>query len=96
MHCFATDKNDTSDDPRFGKMGKQKCEDTGALTRKRMETVDEEVTAGAIKFMDKERRCVVDLLPDRQSQTVTEWLRAHAPPEIGIREHRFAFPHRSP
>jgi transposase len=28
----------------------------------------------------------VDLLPDRQSQTVTEWLRAHAPPEIISRD----------
>jgi arylsulfatase len=53
MHCFATDKDDATTDPRFGKMGKQKCEDTGPLTRKRMETVDEEVTAGALKFMDK-------------------------------------------
>jgi arylsulfatase len=53
MHCVATDKDDTTVDPRFGKMGKQKCEDTGPLTMKRMETVDEEVTAGAIKFMDK-------------------------------------------
>jgi arylsulfatase len=53
LHCFATDKDDTTDEPRFGKIGKQKCEDTGPLTKKRMETVDEEVTAGAIKFMDK-------------------------------------------
>jgi arylsulfatase len=53
MHCFASDKDDTTEDPRFGKVGKQKCEDTGPLTKKRMETVDEEVTAGAIKFMDK-------------------------------------------
>jgi arylsulfatase len=53
LHCFATDKDDTTVDPRFGAMGKQKCEDTGPLTKKRMETVDEEVTAGAIKFMDK-------------------------------------------
>lgn len=53
MHCFASDKDDTTVDPRFGKMGKQKCEDTGPLTRKRMETVDEEVTAEALKFMDK-------------------------------------------
>jgi arylsulfatase A-like enzyme len=52
LHCFATEKDDTTDDPRFGKIGKQKCEDTGPLTKKRMETVDEEVTAGAIKFMD--------------------------------------------
>ena len=53
LHCFATDKDDPTDDPRFGRVGKQKCEDTGPLTRKRMETVDEEVTAGAINFMDK-------------------------------------------
>jgi arylsulfatase A-like enzyme len=53
MHCFASDKDDPTDDPRFGKMGKQKCQDTGPLTRKRMETVDEEVTAATIKFMDK-------------------------------------------
>jgi arylsulfatase len=52
FHCFATDKDDPTEDPRFGKVGKQKCEDTGPLTRKRMETIDDEVTAGAIKFMD--------------------------------------------
>jgi arylsulfatase len=52
-HCFATDKDDSTVDPRFGKVGKQKCEDTGPLTRKRMETVDEEITAGALTFMDK-------------------------------------------
>ncbi len=33
--------------------GKQKIEDTGPLTRKRMETVDEEVTIEALRFMDK-------------------------------------------
>ena len=53
LHCFATDKDDTTVDPRFGKMGKQRCEDTGPLTRKRMETVDEEITKAALGFMDK-------------------------------------------
>ncbi|SDP54530.1 arylsulfatase [Phyllobacterium sp. YR620] len=53
LHCFATDTDDPTVDPRFGRVGKQKCEDTGPLSRLRMETVDEEVTAGAIKFMDK-------------------------------------------
>jgi arylsulfatase len=33
--------------------GTQKIMDTGPLTRKRMETVDEEVTAAALKFMEK-------------------------------------------
>ena len=40
-------------DPRFGKVGKQKCEDTGPLNLKRMETVDEEISDGALNFMDK-------------------------------------------
>lgn len=53
LHCYATDKDDSTVDLRFGKMGKQKCEDTGPLTKKRMETVDEEVTSAALKFMDK-------------------------------------------
>ena len=53
LHCFATDKDDPTDDPRFGKVGKQTIEDTGPLTKKRMETIDDEVTEGAIKFMNK-------------------------------------------
>jgi arylsulfatase len=53
LHCFAADTDDATVDARFGRVGKQKCEDTGPLTRKRMETVDDEVTAGALNFMDK-------------------------------------------
>ena len=56
LHCFATEQEDTSVDPRFGEMGKQRCEDTGPLTKKRMETVDDEFTAAALKFMDKAHR----------------------------------------
>ena len=53
-HCYATDTASTlADDGRFGKWGKQKCDDTGALTRKRMETIDEEVMAATTKFIDK-------------------------------------------
>ncbi len=53
FHCYATDTESTlPDDPRFGKWGKQRCEDTGPLTKKRMETVDEEVLAATMKFID--------------------------------------------
>ena len=52
-HCFATDRDDSSEDARFGKWGKQKCEDTGPLTIKRMETIDDEITKGAMAFIDK-------------------------------------------
>ena len=53
LHCFATDKDDPTVDPRFGKVGKQTIEDTGPLSIKRMETVDDEFTAATIKFMEK-------------------------------------------
>jgi arylsulfatase A-like enzyme len=54
LTCKATDKdNPAPPDPRFGPWGKQVCEDTGPLTIKRMETVDEEITKGALDFIDK-------------------------------------------
>jgi len=54
FHCVATaTENPAPPDPRFGAWGKQTCEDTGPLTIKRMETIDEEVTKGALDFMDK-------------------------------------------
>jgi arylsulfatase A-like enzyme len=54
LHCFSTDKDDPTVDPRWGRMGKQTVEDTGPLTKKRMETIDEEITAGAIGWMEKQ------------------------------------------
>jgi len=53
FHCYATETASTLPaDPRFGAWGKQRCEDTGPLTRKRMETVDEEILAATKKFID--------------------------------------------
>jgi arylsulfatase len=54
LRCVATDTDDPTEDPRFGKIGRQKCEDTGALTKKRMETVDDETSAAAIDFMQRQ------------------------------------------
>jgi arylsulfatase A-like enzyme len=53
LHTWATDKDDATTDPKFGKVGKQRIEDTGALTRKRMETIDAEVTTETLKWLDK-------------------------------------------
>ena len=33
IHCWATDKDDPTDEPRWGRVGKQKIEDTGPLPR---------------------------------------------------------------
>lgn len=56
LHTYATDKSDETVDPRFGKIGKQRIEDTGPLTRKRMETVDEELIKAGLQFMDKAQK----------------------------------------
>jgi arylsulfatase A-like enzyme len=53
LHSWATDVDDPTEMPRWGKVGKQKIEDTGALTIKRMETIDDETTAGALGFIDR-------------------------------------------
>ena len=53
LDCKATTVDDPTVDPRFGKIGKQKCEDTGPLTRKRMETVEEELLAHSLDFIDR-------------------------------------------
>jgi arylsulfatase A-like enzyme len=49
----ATDRDDPTIDPRFGKIGKQSIEDTGPLTAKRMETIDEEFLAATLDAMDR-------------------------------------------
>jgi arylsulfatase len=56
LHCRATDTEDATVDPQFGKVGKQKIENTGPLTTKRMETVDEEFLAAALDFMDRQHK----------------------------------------
>lgn len=54
LKCTATNSDDATVDPRFGKVGKQKIEDTGALTKKRMETIDDETSAAAIDFIKRQ------------------------------------------
>jgi arylsulfatase len=51
MHSWATEEDDPTVDPRFGRVGKQKIEDTGPLTKKRMETIDEELLPYAKDFI---------------------------------------------
>jgi len=52
LHCFATDEDDRTKDSRFGKMGRQRCTDTGPLTQERMKMFDEaEVIPKALDFM---------------------------------------------
>jgi arylsulfatase len=54
LKCKASDRDDPTDDPRFGKVGKQTIEDTGPLTKKRMETIDDETSAASIDYMKRQ------------------------------------------
>jgi arylsulfatase A-like enzyme len=53
LHSWATDKDDDTDEGRFGRVGKQRIEDTGPLTKKRMETIDDETVAAAMDFIGR-------------------------------------------
>ncbi len=60
LHTLATDTDDTTVDPRWGKIGKQKIADEGPLPphpidgiKYNMETVDEVVRDKTIEFIDK-------------------------------------------
>ena len=56
MHCWATDKDDPTEQPRWGRVGKQKIEDTGPLTKKRMETCDDEFVKAATDFIQRQHK----------------------------------------
>jgi arylsulfatase A-like enzyme len=53
VHSWATNVNDSTVQPRWGEIGKQKIEDAGTLYPKRMETIDDEILSTSLAFMDK-------------------------------------------
>jgi arylsulfatase A-like enzyme len=54
LRSRASDRDDPTEQPRWGRVGRQTIEDTGPLTRKRMETIDDETSAAAIDFMQRQ------------------------------------------
>ena len=56
LRCKASDRDDPTDQPRWGKVGRQTIEDTGPLTKKRMETIDREITDGALDFIERQTK----------------------------------------
>jgi arylsulfatase A-like enzyme len=60
LHSFASDVDDATVQPRWGKVGKQKIEDAGPLpphpmpgVKYSMETIDEDILDMSVKFIDK-------------------------------------------
>ncbi len=56
LKCRASDRDDPTIDPAYGRVGKQIIENTGPLDTKRMETVDEEFLGAALDFIDQKQR----------------------------------------
>src|ERR1700733_14913783 len=56
LKCKASDRDDTTVDPAFGRVGKQTIENTGPLDKKRMETIDEEFLAAAKDFINRQQQ----------------------------------------
>ncbi|WP_137819689.1 arylsulfatase [Pseudomonas sp. 2FG] len=56
VHSWATDKDDPTVMPRWGKVGKQKIEDAGTLYPERMKTVDDEIRDKAFSFIDQAKK----------------------------------------
>jgi arylsulfatase len=54
LKCKAADTDDTTEQPRWGKIGRQTIEDSGPLTRKRMETIDDETTDACIEYIKRQ------------------------------------------
>ena len=60
LHCWANDEDDTTEDPRWGKVGKQVIVDEGQLPphptegiKHNMETVDDAILEHTLNFIDK-------------------------------------------
>ena len=53
VHSVATNVDDATVQPRWGKVGKQKITDAGELCPTRMQTVDDEIRDKALAFIDK-------------------------------------------
>jgi arylsulfatase A-like enzyme len=54
LECKATDTDDATVDPRFGRLGKQTVHDTGPLTKKRMETIDDDIADRSVDFIKRQ------------------------------------------
>lgn len=53
ISCWASSTDDATNEPRWGKIGKQTLKDEGTLPPERMKTVDDEILSRTFKFMDK-------------------------------------------
>jgi arylsulfatase len=56
LTCQASAKDDGTEQPRWGRIGKQTIKDEGTLYPERMKTVDDEILARALAFVEKAKK----------------------------------------
>jgi len=81
----ATD-NPAPSDSRFGPWGKQVCEDTGPLTKKRMETADDEFLAVTLEDMDRSVKAGKPFFIWHNTTRMHIW--THLPPKYADMENQ--------
>jgi arylsulfatase len=79
IHSWATGEDDSTEDGRFGRVGKQRIEDTGPLTKKRMETIDDETIAACVDFIKRQHEADTPFFV--WMNTTHMHLRTHPKPE---------------
>jgi arylsulfatase len=56
LRCKASDRDDSTVQERWGRIGKQTIEDSGPLTRKRMESIDDETTEATVEYITRQAK----------------------------------------
>lgn len=79
IHSWATEEASDEVDERYGPVGRQRIDDTGPLTRKRMETIDDETTSAAIDFIERQHESDTPLFV--WMNTTDMHFRTHTKPE---------------
>ena len=91
MDCKASDTDDATIDPRFERVGRQVCKDTGPLTKKRMETIDDDIVARAVDFIQRQQKAGKPFFV--WINTTHMHLRTHTKPESLGQAGRFQSPY---
>jgi arylsulfatase len=56
MHSWAIDEDDETVEPRWGKIGKQRFEDTGPLNNERIKSFDDECLEASLDFIERQAK----------------------------------------
>src|SRR5213594_3508128 len=56
LRCTATDNDDPTEDMHYGRVGRQKIENTGPLNKARMVAIDDDIANRAVDFIQRQHR----------------------------------------